>query len=96
MGWFTSSLLFPKKQDFRGNFQTRHSYQVIRRQLQVCTYSEKTFFFSQEKNRTFCALNSIALPDPFPSIKEKVAGILTESGYSDQRSRMMEINDFLK
>eukprot|EP01114_Cavostelium_apophysatum_P019044 TRINITY_DN6017_c0_g1_i1.p1 TRINITY_DN6017_c0_g1~~TRINITY_DN6017_c0_g1_i1.p1 ORF type:complete len:306 (+),score=63.98 TRINITY_DN6017_c0_g1_i1:119-1036(+) len=50
-----------------------------------------------EKNyKTYCALNNIAIPDPMPSIKEKVIEILTENNFLESRSRSLDIEDFLR
>ncbi|EIM84475.1 rRNA adenine dimethylase [Stereum hirsutum FP-91666 SS1] len=49
-----------------------------------------------EKNwKTWCAENEKMIDDDM-SMKERVEGILTESGYHDQRAAKMDVNDLLK
>jgi len=46
--------------------------------------------------KTYCALNQIPLPDPMPSIKEKVVEILTKNDFLEKRSNKLDIDDFLR
>jgi len=50
----------------------------------------------EENYKTYCALKNIQIPDPFPSIKEKLLAILETNNFLEQRSRTMDIDDFLR
>lgn len=49
-----------------------------------------------ENYRTFCALQNVPLPDPLPDMKELVERILSDSGFLEQRSRNLSIDDFVR
>eukprot|EP01104_Vermistella_antarctica_P002483 TRINITY_DN12722_c0_g1_i1.p1 TRINITY_DN12722_c0_g1~~TRINITY_DN12722_c0_g1_i1.p1 ORF type:complete len:352 (+),score=86.09 TRINITY_DN12722_c0_g1_i1:150-1205(+) len=46
--------------------------------------------------KTFCAVNNKPLPDPMPSMKEKLVDILTKNDFIEKRSRTLSIDDFLQ
>jgi len=46
-------------------------------------------------HKTYCSLNKIPIPEDF-SVKQKVMEVLEKCGFSEKRSRMMDIDDFLK
>eukprot|EP01111_Echinosteliopsis_oligospora_P004828 TRINITY_DN17917_c0_g1_i1.p1 TRINITY_DN17917_c0_g1~~TRINITY_DN17917_c0_g1_i1.p1 ORF type:complete len:307 (-),score=65.53 TRINITY_DN17917_c0_g1_i1:23-943(-) len=50
----------------------------------------------EENYKTVCALNNIPLPDPMPSMKEKVLAVLEKGEFLEKRSAKLDINDFLK
>ncbi|KAJ2750244.1 Dimethyladenosine transferase [Coemansia sp. BCRC 34490] len=49
----------------------------------------------EDNYKTFCAANDVMLEDGFV-MKEKVLGVLDQTGYSDSRAAKMDIDDFLK
>ena len=50
-----------------------------------------------EKNyKTHCAVNNITLPGGDVPIKDMVEKLLTDSGFSDQRSNKLDQDDFLR
>ena len=49
----------------------------------------------EENYRTHLSMSNVTIPNPFPDMKLMVEGVLTSSGYSDQRAAKMDINDFL-
>ncbi|KAJ2516763.1 Dimethyladenosine transferase [Coemansia sp. RSA 1939] len=49
----------------------------------------------EDNYKTFCAANDVMLEDGF-IMKEKVLGVLNQTGYSDSRAAKMDIDDFLK
>jgi len=49
----------------------------------------------EDNYKTFCSLHQILISDTFV-MKDKIAEILLKNSFGEQRSRMMDIDDFLK
>lgn len=61
----------------------------IFKKSKVCDLLEKNY-------RTYCALNSVPIPETLPPIKETTLKILEDNGFIELRSSKLGVDDFLK
>merc|ERR1712243_46 len=73
---------------------TRIAFSRKNKTLGACFKADSVLTVLDKNFRVQCAAEKVELPENF-SIKDKVAGVLSEGAFADKRARTMDIDGFL-
>ena len=73
---------------------TRIAFSRKNKTLGACFKADSVLTVLDKNFRVQCAAEKVELPEDF-SIKDKVAGVLSEGAFADKRARTMDIDGFL-